>query len=394
MEVLQENAPCDQALLVGTGRNHSCALLVSGRVKCWGRNDKGQLGLGDTENRGDDPGELGAALPHVALGTNARVVSLSVGLDHNCAVLQDGSVRCWGYGAANQLESGEFEARGDEPGEMGDAIPRVPLEGPAKSVVASGNSSCAFLQNGSVWCWGEGRQGQLGSPVFDAQPKKIELPDPIVDISIQRHTCALTSRGEVYCWGENRSGKLGLEREDDVLSFDPAPPPVRLTTPTQKVRAGNICSLAIDEEGALRWWGEVNMRIGQEAVGDSPGEMGPSLRPLDFGGPKVRDIAVLQDNPCALLETGAVKCWGFANSGIPGPDRGTIHGSRLRDHPAILLRGPATAVDVGATHACALLEDRSVQCWGENRHGALGRPGPTPDEEVLPVVELGASEGS
>ena len=109
----------------------SCALLDDGALKCWGSNYDDQLGLGDTVSRGDRPGEMGDSLPPVDLGPGrqARAVFLgtaaSAGDEHACAVLDDGSVKCWGEGGA--LGLGDTRARGSGPGEMGDALPTVKL---------------------------------------------------------------------------------------------------------------------------------------------------------------------------------------------------------------------------------------------------------------------------
>ena len=110
---------------VSVGNWHVCAVLDDGSVKCWGRNDKGQLGLGDTGDRGDGSGEMGDALPAVDLGSNRTAVHVSPNRGHSCAVLDDGSVKCWGGNDVGQLGLGDTENRGDGLGEMGDALPSL-----------------------------------------------------------------------------------------------------------------------------------------------------------------------------------------------------------------------------------------------------------------------------
>jgi alpha-tubulin suppressor-like RCC1 family protein len=116
-----------RARAVAAGLQHVCALLDDASVKCWGDNEYGQLGLGDTEDRGDEPGEMGDALPAVSLGTGRRATGITAGDFHTCALLDDGSVKCWGWNDYGQLGLGDTENRGDEPGEMGDALPAVEL---------------------------------------------------------------------------------------------------------------------------------------------------------------------------------------------------------------------------------------------------------------------------
>ena len=82
------------------GNAHICALATSGHVKCWGLNAYGNLGLGDVNKRGDEPNEMGTNLPEVDLGTGRTAVTLTGGGEHNCAILDNNTVKCWGYNSA------------------------------------------------------------------------------------------------------------------------------------------------------------------------------------------------------------------------------------------------------------------------------------------------------
>ena len=99
-------------------------------MKCWGGNDRGQLGLGDTDHRGDAPFEMGDNLPFVDLGPGAEAAWLATQENHTCALLVDGRLKCWGANDDGQLGVGDTADRGDEAGEMGDALPAVDLGGP------------------------------------------------------------------------------------------------------------------------------------------------------------------------------------------------------------------------------------------------------------------------
>ena len=93
------------AVAISAGGGQTCALLHDGAVKCWGRNDTGQLGIGDTSNRGDQPNEMGDNLPAVDLGTGNTAIAISAGLQ-TCALLDNQAVKCWGLNNFGQLGLG------------------------------------------------------------------------------------------------------------------------------------------------------------------------------------------------------------------------------------------------------------------------------------------------
>ncbi len=143
---------------VATGLDHTCAVLDDGSVKCWGAAAAGQLGLGDTSSRGDNAGEMGDVLPAVALGTSVSAIAVAAGQEMTCALLAGGGVKCWGDNSAGQLGLGDTVRRGDNAGEMGDLLPFVALGtgATATSICAGGRHACAIVAGGRVKCWGEG----------------------------------------------------------------------------------------------------------------------------------------------------------------------------------------------------------------------------------------------
>lgn len=105
----------------------TCAILDNDSLKCWGFNDRGELGQGDTARRGDNPNEMGAALAPIGLGAGRSVKSLARGVTHNCALLDNGQVKCWGHNDWGITGQGDTTRRGDDPNEMGDNLQFVPL---------------------------------------------------------------------------------------------------------------------------------------------------------------------------------------------------------------------------------------------------------------------------
>ncbi|NMO22836.1 hypothetical protein HPC49_17135 [Pyxidicoccus fallax] len=279
--------PGRTARFIAAARRHTCALLDTGAVKCWGANHSGQLGLGDIQAHGDAPQEMGERLPSVPLGKGRTAVLLAVGHEHTCAVLDTGAVKCWGNNDHGQLGLGALGFRGYEPGQLGDALPSVDL-GRGRTAVAlsaGGRHTCAVLDTGAVKCWGDHRAGQLGAATAQGREDRGKRPGelgehlPAVPLGKGRtavavaageaHTCALLDRGTVKCWGRNAHGQLGL--------------------------------------------GDTDTR------GDTPGELGDALPAVDLGkGRTAIALAAGAEHTCALLDNATVKCWGRNDSGQLG----------------------------------------------------------------------------
>ena len=102
-------------------------MLDNGSVKCWGANASGQLGLGDTNNRGDNSSKMGNNLPSVDLGSGIKAKAIATGDNQTCAILDDASIKCWGSNTAGQLGLGDTNNRGDNSSEMGGNLPVISL---------------------------------------------------------------------------------------------------------------------------------------------------------------------------------------------------------------------------------------------------------------------------
>ncbi|MFM8506970.1 MAG: RCC1 domain-containing protein, partial [Actinomycetota bacterium] len=214
------------AKAIATGAVHSCALLDNDSVKCWGANDDGQLGLGDTDARGDAAGEMGDALHAVSLGLSVgvRVTAITAGEAHTCALLSSGAVKCWGAGSNGRLGSGDEESRGDADGEMGASLPTVDLGSgrTAKAISAGAAHTCAIRDTNDVVCWGVGATGRLGTGAEDDIGNEAgEMGSALVAVSLgsgrtavaisagASHSCAVLDNFSAKCWGNGASGRLG-----------------------------------------------------------------------------------------------------------------------------------------------------------------------------------------
>lgn len=150
---------------ISAGDLHTCALLDNATVKCFGSAGNGRLGTGDTMDIGDEPNELGDALLPINLGTGVSVVAISAGGAHTCVLLSSASVKCFGNGADGKLGIGSQADIGDGPSEMGDALATVNV-GTSRTVLAVSAGlahTCAMLDDASVKCWGNGGSGRRGS---------------------------------------------------------------------------------------------------------------------------------------------------------------------------------------------------------------------------------------
>lgn len=235
---------------VALGNLHGCARLDTGAVKCWGHNTFGQLGVGDMVWRGDgnNGADMGDALPAVPLGTGRTAVHITAGYYHSCAVLDNGQVKCWGSNDNGQLGLGDSAPRGRQLAELGDALPPVDLGTGRRAVLVEsrGQSNCALLDNSQVKCWGNNGKGQLGlGDTLDrgGQPGQMGDALPALDLGTDSklgavteltvgdtHACVRHALGAVRCWGIG--GALGVgdsvNRGDNAGQMGDALPPVQL----------------------------------------------------------------------------------------------------------------------------------------------------------------------
>ncbi|WP_146658070.1 hypothetical protein [Enhygromyxa salina] len=200
---------------------HGCAIMASGGLRCWGRGDSGQLGYGSTQHIGDneDPeiaGELELIPPELPRGTT--IVDVGVGLVHSCALLSTGDVLCWGASLSGQLGQGSGTAWGNLAGQTPAKLAPIQLGGPAIALAVGYQHSCAILEGGDVRCWGEAGSGQLGNGdeesvglvdvPADRDPAQIGGPAKMISAGAV-HTCAVLESEGVICWGSNQYGQLG-----------------------------------------------------------------------------------------------------------------------------------------------------------------------------------------
>ncbi len=341
------------------GQYHSCALDRLGYLLCWGSGFNGQLGygeFGETANIGETTDRLPSLIgpvgtPNGETAPLRYVISAALGTDHTCALLNDGGVLCWGSHTEGQLGYGDLGDANVDVERPKLAAPQampVNIGGKAVSISSLGKHTCVLLDNGKVRCWGESGDGALGYPVSEppgggmVDPRLIigddETPADVGDVDVgglvaqlsvgSQHTCVVLDDGSARCWGNGDSGRLGY---------------------------GNV-----------------------DSVGDQ--EVPAAAGPLNMGG-TVKQIAAGGSHTCALMESGAVRCWGRGNEGQLGYGTVDFNGDALLgddsgETPAeigdVEVGGTVVQIVAGGQHTCALLDTGSVRCWGDAARGALG----------------------
>ncbi len=351
---------------IAAGADHTCALTSSGGVQCWGKNDSGKLGDGTTTDRW---------APVDVTGLSSGVTAVAAGTGHTCALTSGGSVRCWGLNFFGQLGDGTTIGR-LTPAEVST------LDSGVTAILAGGNHGCA-LAGAAIKCWGANQLGQLGDPTTTEALTPVDVKDLNASITAitagSNHSCALTDIGTVKCWGNNGSGQLGGGTTPDQTA------PVEVSglnvEPSSIAAGGSHTCLRMGVK--FKCWGSNNS--GQLGDGTTIDRVAP------IEASNQMDITAITNggnHTCVLTIRGGVSCWGSNRYGQLGDNSIT---DRFVSVDVTDLSANVTAVSTGANHSCALLVKGNVRCWGANRSGELG-DGSTIDQST-PVQVTDLSSG-
>ena len=241
-----------------------------------------------------------------------------------------------------------------------------------RRIALGAQHTCVVLDDGHVQCWGANDDGQLGT----GTTKTSTRPHTVLGISTavavaagQRHSCALLLRGSVKCWGLDGSGQIG----DGLVSIAPVTTPagvVNLTDATA-IATGAVSSCALRTNGRVVCWGHDGS--GQLGNGDPAGETGTSATPVGVTGiTTATAIAAGDYHACALLTDRSIRCWGSSGQGRLG--NGVTNADSTS--PVAVTGFPdgteLVAIAAGGQHTCALDNDGFAWCWGDDTEGQLG----------------------
>lgn len=299
---------------IAAGFEHSCALLHDGRVKCWGGNSSGQLGLGHLRNIGSAAADMGNSLSVVDL-KGVVAVDISAGAGHTCAALVDGSAKCWGDNFYGQLGQGsDVSSLGGAPGEMAALKPiSLGTGAQAVSVLASaGAFSCVTLASGAVKCFGKGVYNEnTTNAFFGVLGACWARPAYNASATVCASNPGLTP--------SNAYGYLANDMGDHLPVINWGA--VGGVAPTAvKLAVGNSFSCVLTNDKNVRCWGANDRgQLGNGTlnhVGDSPDEMGNNLG-LTLAN--VGSVAAGAEHACAVLNANnTVKCWGSSTENAMG----------------------------------------------------------------------------
>jgi len=365
--VSSTQGPQKNARFIGIGIAQACAVLSDGSMACWGMNARGQLGDGTTISR--------SAPVKVQDMSNATAVASA--FDHTCATLSSGEVKCWGSNSQGQLGDGTSI----------DHLLPMPVPGLARAfgidVGGLPGHSCASTLDGTVYCWGNSFSDPNDvNNAIGASPMLISglAQSNVTAVSLGgEHSCALLTSGAVYCWGANDYGQLG----NGTTSTDSVATPISSDAVAIAIAAGGNTTCAIFTTGDVQCWGS-----------NSDGQLGnydltssgfiASSTPVPVNGlTSPLHIAVGSAHACAVIDGGAVQCWGRNSAGELGD------GTTLSRSQPVSVAGisNATHVATGGHFTCAIVGNGNVLCWGSNLLGQLGNG--TNIDSLVPVAVTG-----
>ena len=279
--------------------------------------------------------------------------------------------------------------------------PRTP-ENKAVAIAAGDSHSCALHEDGTISCWGENWVGQLGNGQSGRNERSLVpvevagIADATAVAADWEHSCALHEDGTISCWGRNWAGQLGNGQSTgdlyDHIADSSVPVKVAGIADAAAITAsggsgwtyGHSC--ALHEDGTISCWG--NNWVGQLGNGQSGRN---ELSSVPVGVADIADATAIttgDEHSCALHEDGTISCWGNNRAGQLGD--GTEDDSSVPVRVSGIT--DATAITASGAHSCALRQDGTISCWGNNRAGQLGNG--TWDASSVPVGVVGITDAA
>ncbi len=352
------------AQIIAAGNYYSLVLCKDGTVRTWGSNVSGQLGDSTFDNKN---------IPVLVKGLSGVIAIAGEG-NHSIALKNDSTVWCWGFNTHGEL--------GDDTYGLNKNLP-VKVAGLSGVIaIAGGENHCLALRKDStVWTWGWGIFGQLGTGTgMNTVPVKIDSISGVIAIAAGSfHSLALKKNGTVWAWGYNESGQLGSANNSQA----DYPQPVVELTNVKSIAATAANSYAIKNDGSVWAWGSNTYH----QLGNNTEALATFPR-LVSGLSGISVITGGFQHSLALKNDGTVWAWGNNSSGQLG--NGVIDSNDVYEYHPTQVKNLSGVVSVtgGGTHTLAVKKDGTVWAWGYNYHGQLGN-GTNTEYYTLPVKVSG-----
>lgn len=385
---------------VSVGAYHACGITSEQKAYCWGYNEFGQLGNGNTGTNSFSP--VAVSTSGVLGGKKLR--SISTHYAHNCVIDSSGVIYCWGWNNAGQLGIGTSGAGNDS---------NVPvlvnmtgsLSGKTiKTVTMNWQRTCVLASDNQVYCWGGDDYGSLGDNVSTSgNPKSVPTPlytagalsgKTILSLSAEGdyHNCVLASDKKAYCWGYNNYGQVG----DGTRTTQPVPVAVDTTgvlaNKTIKLLTAfdkHTCAVASDDK--IYCWGRNDYR----QLGDNTADADRIMPGAVYNGGILNGKAISymansgspNHHTCIMDSNGLSYCWGRNDYGQLGD--GTVNtvalptflnGNGMIDNKKLIMIKGSTY------NTCAINTDYKLYCWGQNNYGQIGQGSSSGTPTKIPTL--------
>ena len=332
---------------ISNGLFTSCALLSNGTVSCLGKNSNGAVGDGSTTDRWT---------PVTVSGLSNVVALNSGGGYHHCAVLANGTVKCWGDNTYGQLGDGSYTGR---------TIPATVTGLSGVTQVSVGERfSCVLKNDGTVWCWGSNDVAQLASTLLSESTSPVQIAglSGIKELKVgTQHACVIRSDNSVACWGYPAA--INGERS---TSFITIPTSITGATSAQSLAVGKEQSCILKADGTVWCWGHV-FRGEEGWVASGVTTMRRTSATQMSGVSGAVQLTLANDTACVRLSNNGMQCWGSGEYGQLGNGE-YLARSIVSDVRVTWQTNPyaarAAVLYAGQNYRCAILTDRRVACWG------------------------------
>lgn len=364
----QGRTPLHNEVQVSAAFEFTCAVLTdsSATAKCWGSNEKGQLGNG---------GLADSVLP-VEVKNLVNVKEVAAGYFHACALTFTGEVYCWGSNESGQL--------GDESISLNSRIPvKIQGLGNITQLTAGGLFNCATTESGEVFCWGDNsdQQVSINDDEIIFTPTVLPFDDFFTQVSAGiQHACGVTKTKLVRCWGDNAHGQWGANtdypiRWDLPITWDTNYVYNGYMGLVKAVEAGHGYTCATSMTDELWCWGEGDS--GQLGGGQTSfnGNYNYSDDPVYISGSsaEVYSFTAGQSHTCFVSESTDAYCWGWNRHGQVGDPDQSRDPWTYTDFADVKNLTGLRSISAGGAHTCASSVNDIVYCWGANSRGQTGQ---------------------